>query len=84
MAIDAGYRLIDTAWAYQNEVAIGNAVRSKIAQGKVKRSDMFIVTKVEYHFDSFRSANSSETLLSFSCGTHFMRAAEWRPPVACR
>lgn len=47
-AIDVGYRLIDTAWAYQNEHSIGKAVRSKIAEGVVKRSDMFIVTKVIY------------------------------------
>lgn len=46
MAIDAGYRLIDTAWAYGNEAAIGKAVRAKIAQGVIKRSDIFIVTKV--------------------------------------
>lgn len=46
MAIDAGYRHIDTAWAYGNEMAIGKAVRAKIAQGVIKRSDIFIVTKV--------------------------------------
>lgn len=46
IAIDTGYRHIDTAWAYGNEAAIGNAVRSKISQGKVKRGDVFIVTKV--------------------------------------
>lgn len=46
MAIDAGYRHIDTAWAYGNEAAIGKAVRAKIAQGTIKRSDIFIVTKV--------------------------------------
>lgn len=45
-AIDVGYRHIDTAWAYENEYSIGKAVRSKIAEGAVKRSDMFIVTKV--------------------------------------
>lgn len=45
-AIDVGYRHIDTAWAYENEYSIGKAVRSKIAEGVVKRSDMFIVTKV--------------------------------------
>lgn len=45
-AIDVGYRHIDTAWAYENEYSIGKAVRSKIADGTIKRSDMFIVTKV--------------------------------------
>lgn len=51
MAIDAGYRHIDTAWAYGNEAAIGKAVRSKIAQGVIKRSDIFIVTKVSLNGD---------------------------------
>lgn len=46
-AIDVGYRHIDTAWAYENESSIGKAVRSKIADGTIKRSDMFIVTKVK-------------------------------------
>lgn len=45
-AIDAGYRLIDTAWAYENEAEIGKAVRAKINQGVIKRKDIFIVTKV--------------------------------------
>lgn len=46
MAIDAGYRHIDTAWAYGNEAAIGKGVRAKIAQDVIKRSDIFVVTKV--------------------------------------
>lgn len=46
MAIDAGYRLIDTAWAYENEAEIGKAIRTKIAQGVIKRTDLFVVNKV--------------------------------------
>lgn len=46
MAIDAGYRHIDTAWAYENEAEIGKAIRTKIGQGVIKREDLFIVNKV--------------------------------------
>ena len=40
-AIKIGYRHIDTAWAYGNEVAVGDGIR---ASG-VKREDVFVTTK---------------------------------------
>lgn len=45
-AIDAGYRHFDTAYFYGNEVEVGNGVRAKIAEGTIKRNDVFIVTKL--------------------------------------
>lgn len=45
-AIKAGYRLLDTAAAYGNESALGKAVKRAIADGLVKREDLFITTKV--------------------------------------
>lgn len=41
-ALEAGYRLIDTAQAYQNEEGVGNAWR----KSGIKREELFIVTKV--------------------------------------
>ncbi len=50
MALDCGFRHIDTAQAYDNESAVGDGVR---ASG-LKREDVFLVTKV--HFDNLRKA----------------------------
>lgn len=44
-AIRTGYRLIDTASSYQNEEAVGAAIREAIDSGVVKREELFITTK---------------------------------------
>ncbi len=41
-ALSVGYRLIDTAQAYQNEEGVGNA----LGKSGIKREDLFLVTKV--------------------------------------
>ena len=41
-ALNTGYRLIDTAAAYQNEEAVGRA----IAKSSVKREDIFVTSKL--------------------------------------
>ncbi|XP_036042818.1 aldo-keto reductase family 1 member C13 isoform X2 [Onychomys torridus] len=46
LAIGVGYHHIDTAFAYQIEEEVGQAIQSKIKAGIVKREDMFITTKL--------------------------------------
>lgn len=41
-AIQAGYRLIDTAAAYENEEAVGRAIR----RCGVSRKELFVTTKL--------------------------------------
>jgi aldehyde reductase len=45
-AIDAGYRHFDTALFYKNEKEVGAAIRTKIAEGVIRREDVFVTTKV--------------------------------------
>ena len=41
-AIETGYRLIDTAASYENEEAVGKAIK----RSGVAREDLFITTKL--------------------------------------
>ena len=45
-AINAGYRNIDTATAYNNEKEVGEAMRQSISEGDIKREQLFISTKL--------------------------------------
>ena len=45
-AIKAGYRLIDTAVAYKNQKAVGEAIKSCIDEGLITRNDIFVTTKL--------------------------------------
>ncbi|XP_055341710.1 1,5-anhydro-D-fructose reductase-like [Paramacrobiotus metropolitanus] len=47
-AIDMGYRHIDTAYLYFNEAGVGRGIRNKIAQGVIKREDIFLTTKLPH------------------------------------
>ena len=59
-AIKIGYRHIDTAQAYQNEKGVGTGI---IASG-IKRSDVFITSKIKAEIKNYKDAKKSieETL----------------------
>jgi diketogulonate reductase-like aldo/keto reductase len=50
-ALDLGYRSIDTAAAYGNEVGVGNAIK----QSSVPREEIFVTTKVANGDQGFES-----------------------------
>ena len=45
-AIELGYRHIDTASLYGNEVEVGKAINDAIKAGDVTREDLFVTTKL--------------------------------------
>ena len=54
-AINAGYRLIDTAQSYGNEEAVGKAIKNS----GVKREDLFITTKVWIQSDGYNGTRKA-------------------------
>ena len=55
MAIEAGYRHIDTAQAYGNEIGVGQGIR----ESGIKREDIFVTTKVMAEYKSYKDAKES-------------------------
>ncbi len=54
-AIESGYRLIDTAAAYMNEEAVGEAIK----ESGINREDLFITTKLWVQDASYESAKKA-------------------------
>ena len=54
LAIKNGYRLIDTANYYGNEVGVGKGIKKAIKEGICSRKDIFITTKIiPYYTDNY-------------------------------
>lgn len=45
-ALEAGFRLLDTSERYRTEMEVGEAMQDVFSEGKIKREDVFVVTKL--------------------------------------
>src|SRR5580658_4057207 len=45
-ALEAGFRLLDTAERYRTETEVREAMREVFKEGTIKREDVFVVTKL--------------------------------------
>lgn len=59
IAIKNGYRLIDTAAYYGDEVGVGKGVRKAIKEGIVKREDIFVTSKIYASTDHNKAIEKS-------------------------
>lgn len=55
MALEAGYRHIDTAQAYQNEEGVGKGIK----ESGLKRDEIYLTTKVQAEFKTYQEAKKS-------------------------
>lgn len=49
VAVETGFRHFDTAFNYENERQVGEAIRTQIQMGNVSRENIFLTTKVRDH-----------------------------------
>ena len=67
VAIKNGYRLIDTAQYYGDEVGVGNGVRKAIDEGIIKREDVFVTSKIYASTDHSRAIEKTLHNLDIEC-----------------
>ncbi|MDY0210543.1 MAG: aldo/keto reductase [Acholeplasma sp.] len=77
MALENGYRHIDTAEGYQNEASVGRAIRDS----KIKREEVFVTSKLQSHIKTYEGTINAfnETLkqLGFEYLDLFLIHAPW-------
>lgn len=85
-AFKAGCRLVDTAQRYGNEDGVGKAVHKAIAEGVVRRDELFITTKIEAKNMGYESTLKSfeESLMALQVDQVDLLLLHFPPPPELR
>lgn len=82
-ALEAGYRHLDCAWFYQNEGEVGSGMKEFMSKHpEVKRSDIFICTKVWNHLHEPEEVEWSLNSSLSKFGTDYVDAFLIHWPIA--
>lgn len=76
MALEAGYRHIDTAELYANEEGVGNAIKRFCRTGAAKREDLFVTSKMwtmPGDADAGEEAGTAEAVLAVSASLNKLK-----------
>ncbi|VDK53689.1 unnamed protein product [Gongylonema pulchrum] len=63
IALNNGYEHIDCAHAYRNQVEIGDALADIFSEGKIKRQNIFITSKIWNTFHSYQMAKKGMDMI---------------------
>ena len=78
-AIEAGYRHIDCAFAYENEGEVGAGIKAKIEDGTITRDDLFVTSKVSFiEWSKFLRYYVHCMNFIFRCGTLTIVLPKWK------
>lgn len=82
IALEAGYRLIDTAAIYGNEVGVGRAIKTS----GLRREDVFITTKLWNANHAYQSALDAfdQSLIKLDCDYIDLYLIHWPLPMENR
>lgn len=85
-AIASGYRLIDTAYNYENEGAVGLGIRRALARTEVDRDEIIVSTKLagRYHERPLADRAIEESAARLGLGAIDLLLIHWPNPHAGR
>lgn len=85
-ALRLGYRHIDTAAAYGNEKSVGRAIADFLKESSVKRSDLFITTKLWNEDHGYENAKKAIEVSLEKLGLDYLDLylIHWPNPVKLR
>jgi glycerol 2-dehydrogenase (NADP+) len=80
-AISVGYRHIDCAFVYGNEDEVGEGLKEALASSQIKRSDIFVTTKLWCTFHSRVEKNLNMSLKSLGLDYVDLYLMHWPCPM---